>query len=68
MGWSRHKLRLTWHKELKNDGVLESYGFTNRLFRQKDVYLYDLIWWDYPHRSNHTRSWKAHRKTQYKAN
>ncbi|BBL19247.1 hypothetical protein KIT04_078 [Vibrio phage KIT04] len=59
--WDRHKLRVNWHRRLKDDVTSIENGFNKRLFRQADVYMYDLSWWDYPSRTVQ-RSWKSQSK------
>lgn len=63
--WRRRKLRVSWHRDLKQDSIAVEEGFTARLFKHKDVYAIDLAYWDYPSRTVQ-RSWKQQRKTQYK--
>lgn len=63
--WRRHKLKVNWHRRLKDDEVSLENGFTKRLFKHSEVYMYDLSWWDYPSRTQE-RNWKSQRKTQYK--
>lgn len=57
----RHKLKVNWHRSLKDDDIAVENGFTKRLFKQTEVYMYDLSWWDYPRRT-HERSWKNQSK------
>ena len=56
--WQRHKLKVNWHRRLKDDDISRENGFTKRLFKQSEVYKHDLSWWDYPHRTIQ-RSWKS---------
>lgn len=59
--WHRHKLRVNWHRRLKDDVTSIENGFKQRLFRQLSVYQHELAWWDYPHRTVQ-RSWKSQSK------
>ncbi|BAV81224.1 hypothetical protein [Vibrio phage VCPH] len=63
--YRRNKVRVNWHQELKNDEFSKEFGFKKRLRKQSELWMYDLSWYDYPGRCVE-RSWKKHRKTQYK--
>lgn len=61
----RNKVQVQWHKQLKLDELSIEFGFTNRLFRHKLVYQWELMCYDYPERTVQ-KSWKTYRKTQYR--
>ena len=69
MGMRRHKIRVCWHKLLKDDvscvQASDQYPVKFRKFRKSEVYCGDLMYYDYPERTLQ-RSWKKHRKHQYK--
>ncbi|QKN84767.1 hypothetical protein KNV05_gp188 [Vibrio phage River4] len=61
--WRRHKVRVNWHRRLKDDEIAKENGFNQRLFKQTEVYEYDLSWRDYPHRTVQ-RNWKSQSKNR----
>jgi len=60
----RHKLRINWHQELKNDIKSKEEGFSHRNFKSSDLYTDILCWWDYPRRT-FSRSWKDQSKRKH---
>lgn len=61
MAWTRHKIRVDWHRRLKDDVTSREFGFTQRSFRSNELWSSYLSWWDYPPRTC-SRSWKDQTK------
>lgn len=61
--YRRHKIRVNWHRLLKDDDRSKEFGFTKRLFRSTELWSSYLSWWDYPLRTR-SRSWKDQTKNR----
>ncbi len=61
MAYRRHKIRVDWHRRLKDDVTARENGFAKRSFGGTELWSSYLSWWDYPLRTA-SRSWKDQSK------
>lgn len=59
--YRRHKIKVDWHRRLKQDVIARENGFKSRSFRGTELWSSYLSWWDYPLRTS-SRSWKDQSK------
>ena len=61
MTTTRHKLRISWHKILKDDVYASEFGFHTRTMKHTDVFIDELCFWNYPSRTI-SKCWKDQSK------